>query len=574
MMEDVRQNYQDYIKDPEKGIDGDNGNKGTNNNGNGNGNSDRIISKLETVNLNDLSVRKGNPNEMTWEQLQSLEYSIDTMGMVQYIVVDQNNVIVDGAQRYAALRNMGVEKTDVVRVNIRNENDLKLLSQVLNKLRGKHDLEKDVPEMEALLDYDPDELDKLLSFGDVELDKLRQQMIEEEEQEQLQKLREDQGQQQQQKGTPTGETDEDLESLPIPEDIIEPVTKLGDVWKLGKHTLVCGDSHNQEINEKVDLLIMDSPYNINTTSWDNIDNYFPRLKEWILKFKSLLKETGSFYFFHNQIPFITQLMPWIEKNTDLVFHEFIVWNKFFEGCDNYEYLKGFNEPKGLRNYQKFAEYILFYTFQDETGLTKIMHDMGNFQPLRQYFKRFQEAIGMNKSQIMDTIGQQADHCFRWDSSQWDLPTPETYDKLIGLVKDPTFHIKNYEESRQEYEKLRQEYEKQRYVFNNQKTHSSVWNYSFVNKTENDLDHPTPKPVPLIKTILEYSSNKNGVILDPFLGSGSTLIACEQTSRTCYGIEIDMRYCDISIERWERYTGNRAVRLSDGKKYSELKKENE
>ena len=174
---------------------------------------------------------------------------------------------------------------------------------------------------------------------------------------------------------------------------------------------------------------------------------------------------------------------------------------------------------------------------------------------------------MTLTQITDKLGRRAEHCFYWGSTQWDLPTPEVYQDLIPLVKDPNFKIrpydstrKEYESLRKEYESLRKEYEKQRYVFNNQKTHHSVWDCDFDTKVT-DIEHPTSKPVALIRTILKYSSNENGIVLDPFIGSGSTLIACEQTNRICYGVEIDPRYCDITIKRWEQYTNQKAEKVA-------------
>ena len=79
-------------------------------------------------------------------------------------------------------------------------------------------------------------------------------------------------------------------------------------------------------------------------------------------------------------------------------------------------------------------------------------------------------------------------------------------------------------------------------------------------------HPTQKPVELHEWFFEHFGNNKNVILDLFLGSGSTLIACEKTNRKCYGIEIDPRYCSVILKRWEDYTGKTAVQLNDlGKK---------
>ncbi|KKM83996.1 hypothetical protein LCGC14_1303600, partial [marine sediment metagenome] len=143
-------------------------------------------------------------------------------------------------------------------------------------------------------------------------------------------------------------------------------------------------------------------------------------------------------------------------------------------------------------------------------------------------------------------GQCADHCFRWKSTQWDLPTKETYMKLCKIPLKYEFVRQEYENLRQEYENLRQEYENLRYTFNNQKTHHSVWNYEI----EKKQGHLTPKPIDLIKNIILHSSNQNDLILDPFVGSGTTAIACIRTGRNYIGMEIDKNSCEIANKRIE------------------------
>jgi DNA modification methylase len=73
-------------------------------------------------------------------------------------------------------------------------------------------------------------------------------------------------------------------------------------------------------------------------------------------------------------------------------------------------------------------------------------------------------------------------------------------------------------------------------------------------------HPTMKPVELLTKLIKNSTLENMIVYDPFLGSGSTLIACEQTNRVCYGMELDPHYIDVIIQRWENYTGKEAVKL--------------
>lgn len=81
--------------------------------------------------------------------------------------------------------------------------------------------------------------------------------------------------------------------------------------------------------------------------------------------------------------------------------------------------------------------------------------------------------------------------------------------------------------------------------------------------KNDL-HPTMKPVELVLRAVTNSSPKGAIVLDPFLGSGSTLIACEQAGRVCYGMELDPKYCDVIVRRWEEFTGKKAQRDSTTK----------
>lgn len=71
-------------------------------------------------------------------------------------------------------------------------------------------------------------------------------------------------------------------------------------------------------------------------------------------------------------------------------------------------------------------------------------------------------------------------------------------------------------------------------------------------------HPTMKPVPLMGRLIKNSTKPGEVVLDPFGGSGSTLIACEQLGRVCHTMELDPRYCDVIIDRWEQFTGQKAV----------------
>lgn len=76
----------------------------------------------------------------------------------------------------------------------------------------------------------------------------------------------------------------------------------------------------------------------------------------------------------------------------------------------------------------------------------------------------------------------------------------------------------------------------------------------------NLEHPTMKPIALLSYLIGNSTKKGDSVLDNFGGSGSTLMACEQMDRTCFMMELDPKYCDVIINRWEAYTGDKAVCL--------------
>jgi DNA modification methylase len=109
--------------------------------------------------------------------------------------------------------------------------------------------------------------------------------------------------------------------------------------------------------------------------------------------------------------------------------------------------------------------------------------------------------------------------------------------------------------------------------------TNVWPYPSVNTLSKVSDegnllalHPTVKPVALVADALLDCSARGDLILDPFLGSGSSLIAAERTGRSCYGIELDPVYVDTIVKRWQRYTGDQAVHAMSGKTFDELSAE--
>ena len=97
--------------------------------------------------------------------------------------------------------------------------------------------------------------------------------------------------------------------------------------------------------------------------------------------------------------------------------------------------------------------------------------------------------------------------------------------------------------------------------------NSVWQ---VNRMKGlQMEHPTQKPIELVERAVLNSSSANEIVADPFLGSGSTLIACEKTNRRCFGMEIEPLYGDVILERFQKYSGKMPVR-EDGKTWEDVK----
>lgn len=294
-------------------------------------------------------------------------------------------------------------------------------------------------------------------------------------------------------------------------------------------------------DKSIDLIVTDPPYNIGKAKWDKIDNYIEWMGTIFKECERILKDNGSFYFFHNDMPQIAQLMEWLRVNTGFVFNSFIIWDK-----GDFRALSWKNPSKNnnLRSWFNTCEYCLFYTFQDETGLTTVMLDTNNFPTMRRYFKDLQEFIGLGLKTINARLGhRRAEHCFYWKTTQWNMPTPETYQQLVDV-----FNIDKWEGFR-EYESLRQEYESLRYTHNLDTNHNNVWRSQ---ERNNGKQHPTQKPTDIIERIIKTSSNENATVLDCFMGSGTTAIACLNTNRNYIGFELDKQYFDIANERIRKH----------------------
>ena len=304
--------------------------------------------------------------------------------------------------------------------------------------------------------------------------------------------------------------------------------------------------------DSVTLMILDLPYyGVVDAAWDNqwktLDDYLDWCKEWFIKSIRVLKDNGSLYYFNSQYNVLNAVDYVITSKTSLLLRQHITIDKGWQSACSYH-----GVSDGIRSYPTGTEFVNWYTFQDKSGLTTVTHDVNLFKSLRQYFKEFQKALDLSIHGINDLFGNRnAEHAFYWNSTQWLLPTEDTYKKLCGLPIKYEFTIREYESLRSEYESLRSEYESLRYPFNHQDNSYDVWHFNFYKERRHG--HPTQKPFDLIKRSVLTSSNEGDMVCDPTMGTGTTMKVCEAYARNFIGAEIDQDYESVIKDRCMTHT---------------------
>ena len=303
-------------------------------------------------------------------------------------------------------------------------------------------------------------------------------------------------------------------------------------------------------DKSIDLVLIDPPYNISKAEWDKwktVDDYIEFMGKVFLECQRVLKDNGSFYFFHNDFEQMAELQHWIKKNTRFVFKNMITWNK--TNFKRYAWTNRNPEKCKDRNWFTNVEYCLFYTFQNDCGLNVSLKQKG-YKSLMDYFKTERDKLGWSYKECDDYLGIKTSYCY-WDkptTHPYRIPDKEKYEKLqkTGYYKIPYSKILN------KYEELRNSYEGLRYTFNLkevQENISCVWENE--NKNAGKL-HPCEKPIYILSKIIKTSSNENDIVLDCFMGSASTGESCLKTNRNFIGIEKNQEYFNISCNRINTY----------------------
>ena len=177
-----------------------------------------------------------------------------------------------------------------------------------------------------------------------------------------------------------------------------------------------------------------------------------------------------------------------------------------------------------------------------------------WEPIRIYLKQERDRMGWSNADMKKMCGHSpTSGCHWFDKSQWMMPTEEEYKTWQHHAKGEGFK-KEYGEIKKEY------YSTRAYFDNTHDNQNNVWHFDRAGKDER-VGHSTPKPIALCSRAIKSSSREEEIVLDLFGGGGSTLMACEQLNRTCYMMELEPQWVDVIINRWETFTGKKAVKLN-------------
>ena len=383
--------------------------------------------------------KKLKPGDKEYEKIKN---SIQEFGYVEPIIVNYDMTVIGGHQRLTVLKDLGYTEVQCVEVHIEDENKVKALNVALNKITGSWneqllaDLIVDLQTANFNTDF--------TGFEAPEIEQLFSKVHNKE-------IKED--------------------SFDVEAELKKPtIAKLGDVWMLGRHRVICGDSTLPETyttlmdGKRANLVLTDPPYNVDVEESagkiknDNMsaDDFYKFLFAMFVNVEQNMEGDASIYVFHAD----TQGLYFRKAFMDAGFH--------LSGCC--------------------------------------------------IWKKHKLVLGHSP--------------YQWQHEPC----------LYGWKKGG------------------------RHQWYSDRKQTTIWEYD---RPHTSKAHPTMKPVALMAYPIQNSCMSNCIVLDPFLGSGSTLIACEETNRICYGIELDEKFVDVIVRRYIEKAGDasKVSVIRDGKTYS-------
>jgi len=385
---------------------------------------------IEYLPIGDLKAYERNAKLHPAEQIQQIKTSIQEFGFNDPVAVWNDNEIIEGHGRLIAAKELGYTEIPVIRLDSLTDEQRKAYMLVHNKLTMDtgFDLELLNIELGSINDID------MTEFG------FEFEMFSDD----------------------SSEVIEDDYNEELPE---EPKSKLGDIYQLGRHRLMCGDSTNTEQvkvltnGELVDMLLTDPPYNV---------AYEGKTKD-KLKIKN-------------------------DNMEDTAFRQFL--------CSAFS---AANEVM-----KAGAVYYIWHSDSEGYNFRGACHDIG---------WQVREVLIWNKNSM--ALGRQ--------DYQWK------HEPCLYGWKDGASHL-----------------------WASDRKQTTVIDFNKPNKSD---IHPTMKPVGLFDYQIQNNTKGGDIVLDLFNGSGTTIIACEQNGRKAYCMELDPKYVDAAIDRWEKFTGQKAVKLN-------------
>lgn len=502
----------------------------------------------------DINPYKNNAKIHTEEQIEQIKSSITQFGMNDPIAVwGEDNIIVEGHGRLIACKQLGIEEVPVIRLDELTEEQRIAYTLVHNQTTLNTGFNIDIlnAELDNIEYIDMSEFGfDLNEFEDIET---------ESEEEEPEEIIEDE----------------------VPEEPEEPKSSPGDIYQLGNHRLMCGDSTSAEDikklmqSQKADLVFTDPPYGMKKEK-DGVTNdnlsYEALLefnKKWIPLTFDNLKDNGSWYCWGIDEPlmdiYANILKPMKNKNK-ITFRNLITWDKgSVPGMSSAE----------MRMYPRADEKCLFVMCGRQGLMNNANSYYEGWEPIRSYLEQEAKRVGLTPTKLKEICGvSMYSHWFT--KSQFMLISEKHYKELQDYYKGEAFtrpynsmDDKNAKEGslaqhREEYRKIADEFYSTRAYFDNAHDNmNSVWHFTRTPEKERAEagGHATPKPIALCSRAIKSSSRPEEVVLDVFGGSGSTLIACEQLNRKCYCMELEPKWIDVIIQRWENFTGKKAIKLN-------------
>lgn len=515
-------------------------------------------SKVEVRKVSELVPYARNARTHTDSQVSQVADSIARRGWTNPVLVDEGNGIIAGHCRVLAAEKLGLEAVPVLIARGWSEEEKRAYVLADNRLALEAGWDPAVLALELgelrALDFDL----KLTGFGDQEV----QRLLFDNSVDPL--------------------TNADGGELPEVRSVV--VSKPGDVWIMGRHRLTCGDSTRADdvaraMGEdalQVDCVIADPPYGMGKEKEGIANDNLYREKldafqmAWWRVARERLAENGSVYLWGNA-PDLWRLwyVGGLSASGDLLVRNELVWDKG----------TGFGmRSEGQHSYPPATERCLFLMRgQQFLGNQNKEDYWEGWEPLRLWLVEQRDRAGWKVKEVNRITGtHMAGHWF--GRSQFQpisrehyatlqqaadgAAFVESYDELFGRLF-PELRDGGNEHRRQLSERVR---ESRTYFDNAHAAMTDVWQFPRVHGEER-FGHATPKPTAMIGRCVRSSVPEEGVVFDPFSGTGTVTIACELLGRACRAVELEPAYVDVAVRRWQQQAGESAILENEGRTFA-------